>query len=77
MGLVRGVLLGPIGLVAWTAGRILEAAEREQYDEDQILSALGALNDQYDRGLIDDATFAAAEDRLIQRLEVARTRRAR
>lgn len=77
MGLVRGVLLGPIGLVAWTAGRILEAAEREQCDEDQILSALGALNDQYDRGLIDDATFAAAEDRLIERLEVARTRRAR
>lgn len=77
VGLVRGVLLGPLGLVVWTAERILEAAERELYDEDAVLSALAALNDEYDRGAIDDATFEAAEDRLMERLEAARARRIR
>lgn len=75
MGLLRGVLLGPVGLVVWTAERILEAAEQELYDPEAVLAALAALNDEYDRGLVDDETFAAAEDRLMERLEIARTRR--
>lgn len=73
MGLLRGVLLGPVGLVAWTAERIREAAEQELYDEQAVMAALAALNDDYDRGLVDDAAFAAAEDRLMERLEMART----
>lgn len=72
MGLLSGALLGPIRFVTWTAERILEVAEGELYDERAIMRELARLNDEYDRGLIDDETFAAAEDALMDRLEAAR-----
>lgn len=74
MGLVTNVLFGPAKLLAWTASQILEVAEGEWYDEHDIGSALAALNEDYDRGLIDDEGFLAAEDALMERLEVARAR---
>lgn len=75
VGLLTGVLLGPVKLVTWTADRILQAAEAELYDERAITAALARLNEEYDRGVIDDATFAAAEDDLMERLEAARAPR--
>lgn len=75
MGLLSGLVLGPVKLVTWTAERILEVAEAEQYDERAIMAELADVNDRYDRGLIDDATFEAAEDELMRRLQAARARR--
>lgn len=72
MGLVSALVLGPVKLVAWTADRILRAAEQERDDERAITSALAELNDRYDRSLIGDAEFQAAEDELMARLESAR-----
>lgn len=74
MGLVTGVLLGPVKLVTWTADRILQVAEDQLYDEQAIMASLAQLNDEYDRGLIDDEAFEAAEDELMERLETARAR---
>lgn len=74
MGLLTGVLLGPVKLVTWTADRILQVAEDQLYDEQAIMAALAQLNDEYDRGLIDDEGFETAEDELMERLETARTR---
>ncbi|MBW3561284.1 MAG: gas vesicle protein GvpG [Actinobacteria bacterium] len=75
MGLLTGALLGPVKLVTWTADRILQVAEDRFYDEQAVMAALAQLNDEYDRGLIDDEGFEAAEDELMDRLETARTRR--
>ena len=72
MGLLGTVFLGPVKLVTWTAERILEAAEAQYHDPAAIRSELARLNDEYDRGRIDDATFLAAEDELMERLDAAR-----
>ncbi|HEX2027685.1 MAG TPA: gas vesicle protein GvpG [Nitriliruptorales bacterium] len=74
MGLLSAVAFAPVRFVAWVSERILEVAESEYHDESAILAALALLNDDYDRGLVDEETFAAAEDELMQRLEIARTR---
>jgi hypothetical protein len=69
------LMMGPIGFVIWVAERVLEAAEAEQDDERTIMAELAQLNDRYDQGVIDDDTFQAHEDELMERLEAARTRR--
>lgn len=74
MGLVSTLLLGPIQGVVWIAEQVRDAAERQYYDEGAILDGLASLNDEYDRGLLDDATFSRREDELLARLAVARTR---
>lgn len=74
MGLVSNVLLGPVRLLTWTGNRILEVAEAELYDEQAIQAALVRLNQDYDRGLVDDQEFTAAEDALMERLDAARAR---
>ena len=58
--------------MTWTADQILQAAEQQRFDQRAILAALADLNDRYDRGLIDEAEFEAAEDELMERLETAR-----
>lgn len=74
MGLVTGLLLSPVRLLAWTAEQILEIAEDELHDEASIRAALVRLNEEYDEGRIDDEEFALAEDALMERLDAARTR---
>lgn len=74
MGLVSNALLGPVKLLTWTGDRILEVAEAELYDEQAIQAALVRLNHDYDRGLVDDQEFTAAEDALMERLDAARAR---
>lgn len=72
MGLVGGVLLGPVKLLAWTAQQVLDVAERELHDEASIQDGLARLNHAFDAGEIDEAEFNAAEDVLIARLMAAR-----
>lgn len=72
--MLGNVLFGPVKLLAWTANQILEVAENELYDSQAIQQALVRLNEDYDRGLVTDEEFMAAEDALMERLEVARAR---
>lgn len=74
MGLFSSLALAPVKLVTWTAEQILEVAEAELYDEQAIRDALVRINEDYDRGVIGDEEFLAAEDALMERLEAARAR---
>lgn len=74
MGLLWGVALAPVKFLAWTSERILEIAESEYYDEQAIFAELSHLNNDYDAGLVDDETFAAVEDDLMERLAAAQAR---
>lgn len=74
MAFFSSVVLAPVTFVVSTADRILRIAESEYYDEQAIFAELSQLNNDYDAGLVDDETFAAAEDQLMDRLAVARER---
>ena len=77
MGVLSGVFLAPVRLVTWTAEQVRDAAEARLYDESAIRDQLVQLNRAYDEGAIDDTTFQASEDVLMDRLEAARERRRR
>lgn len=74
MGLISGVVLGPVKLLAWTADQVREAAEAELYDEHALRARLVQLNADLDAGAITEAEFLSAEDDLMERLDVARAR---
>lgn len=77
MGLLSTALLAPVKLVTWTADQVLAAAEAELYDPGRIREALVRLNEDHDRGLVSEEEFLAAEDALMERLEIASDREAR
>lgn len=77
MGLFSSLALGPVKFVTWTAEQILEVAEAELYDDQAIRAALVRLNDDFDRGVIGEDEFLAAEDALMERLDAARARETR
>jgi hypothetical protein len=71
MGLITGLLtlpLAPVRGTAWIAERILEQAEKEFYDEGAIRAQMMEIEGARERGEIDDATAAQAEDALLERL---------
>jgi hypothetical protein len=71
MGLITGLLtlpLAPVRGVVWLAERIEEQAEGELYDESSIRAGLLELEELRERGELDEAELAQAEDALIERL---------
>jgi uncharacterized membrane protein len=74
MGLFGTVFLGPVKGVAWLAEQVQEAADQEYYDENAIRASLARLNEDYDRGRVDEESFEQREDELLERLESARAR---
>ncbi|MEU5364070.1 gas vesicle protein GvpG [Streptomyces sp. NPDC005925] len=80
MGLVSGLLLLPLAPargVVWVAERLQEAAEREVYDPGVIRAQLAALNRELEEGRIGLEEFEWEEERLLDRLYAAQTRRYR
>jgi DNA/RNA-binding domain of Phe-tRNA-synthetase-like protein len=78
MGLITGLItlpLAPVRGVVWVVEKIAEAAEAEMYDERKIHRQLNELEIALEMGEIDDQQFVAAEEELLDRLEVARARR--
>lgn len=67
-------LTAPINSVVWVAEHILNKAEYELYSPERIRQQLAELELALDLGHIDEATYNAAEDVLIDRLREARTR---
>jgi hypothetical protein len=59
---------GPIGARTWIARQIANAAMQEMLDPDRIETALLLLERKLEDGQIDEATFEAEEDRLLQEL---------
>ncbi|RVU17570.1 gas vesicle protein [Streptomyces antnestii] len=80
MGLLTQILtlpLAPVRGVGWVANRVLEAAEDEYYNPAPVHRELAELERQLLDGEIDEATFDAREDELLDRLDEIRDRRDR
>jgi hypothetical protein len=78
MGVLTNVLLGPVvgplkGLL-WLAQVLNDQAERTLYDEDGLRVALMELEQRFEGGKIDEETFEAEEQVLLERLKIARDR---
>jgi hypothetical protein len=69
-------VLGPIKGIVWIAEKVSEQAEKELYDEDKLRGQLMELELHYDLGEIDEQEYLAAEEILLERLRVARERKA-
>ncbi|PDV98538.1 gas vesicle protein GvpG [Candidatus Viridilinea mediisalina] len=67
-------LTAPIDSVVWVAEKILDQAEHELYSPERIRQKLAELELALDLGQIDEATYEAAEEVLIDRLREARAR---
>jgi Gas vesicle protein G. len=73
MGLLTTLLTlpvsGPVRGAVWTLGKVVDAAEAEFYDPAAIRRELDALEARLEAGEIDEPTFEAAEEALLDRLE--------
>jgi hypothetical protein len=78
MGILANILTfpvsGPLNTVLWLAETLLEQAENELYSPEQIRRALTELELRLDMGEIDETTYEAAEEQLLERLRIARQR---
>ena len=75
MGLISGLLtlpLAPVRGVAWVGEQVALEAERELDDETRVKRELGQLELDLELGRIDEPTFEAREDELLERLARAR-----
>lgn len=76
MGILTKLLLfpvtGPIDGTLWLAEKLLEQAEAEIYDEGKVKAALMELELRLDLGEIDEETYMAGEDQLLERLREIR-----
>ncbi|MET9725035.1 gas vesicle protein GvpG [Streptomyces zaomyceticus] len=72
MGLLTSLLtlpLAPVRGVTWVAERVLDKAEEEYYDPAPVWRELSELEARLVQGEIDEETFEAREDELLDRLE--------
>lgn len=79
MGLITGLItlpLAPVRGTIWLAEQLAEAADNELYDEKRILRELMELEMQEAEGMIAPEERQLREDDLLERLTVARQRRA-
>ncbi|MEV4941521.1 gas vesicle protein GvpG [Streptomyces zaomyceticus] len=79
MGLLTSLLtlpLAPVRGVTWVAERVLDKAEEEYYDPAPVWRELSELEARLVRGEIDEETFEAREDELLDRLEEITAHRA-
>jgi hypothetical protein len=75
MGLIVGLLtlpIAPVRGVLWITEKVAEQAEAELYDEASITRELAELDAALERGEIDEATYNAYADELLERLEIGR-----
>jgi hypothetical protein len=67
---------GPIGALQWLAQQVANAAWEQMMDPGRIQTALLALEQKLEAGLIDEAAFEAEEDKLLEELNEIRAARA-
>ncbi len=65
---------GPIKAVLWISEQIAEQAEAELYNPEKVRGKLMELELRYDMGEITEEEYLAAEDELLERLNVIRER---
>ena len=77
MGLLRSLLAlpvtGPVRGAAWAMSQVHEAADREHNDPARLYAELEALERALVAGEIDDATYEAAEEDILDRIDAIAT----
>ena len=63
---------GPVAGMKWTLTTLLNEAERRYYDLSAIRQEMAELERQFTAGQIDEQTFDAREEALLERLLEAR-----
>jgi hypothetical protein len=79
VGLITGLLtlpLAPVRGTVWLADQLAQAAEHELYDEGRIRREMRELEIMEADGLLDPEERRLREDDLLERLTIARERRA-
>jgi hypothetical protein len=80
MGLLFDLLtlpvMGPIEGVVWIAGKIVEQADREMFNEEAVRGQLMELELRLDMGEISQEQFDQVEAILLERLKMIRERKA-
>ena len=71
MFLLDDILLAPIKGVAWLAQQIQTETNRQLFDQQVIKARLAELQELYDSELISEAELRKAEEKLLERLQVA------
>ncbi len=66
----------PLKGLVWVAEKVAENAEDQLYDENRIRGQLMELELQLDLGEIDEEGYMEAEEALLDRLRIARERKA-
>jgi hypothetical protein len=69
MGLLKLLtfpISGPVSRTRWVLQTVLEEAERKYYDEAAIHHEIAELERQHRDGAIDDETFEAKEDEMLE-----------
>ena len=71
MGLIGGLLtlpLAPVRGVAWVFDQVVDEAETQLHDPGRIRAELADAEAALERGEIDEATYEALEQELLDRL---------
>ena len=74
MFLLDDILLTPVKGVAWLAQQIQKETNHQLFDPAVIKARLAELQEQFDSGLIGEAELRKAEEKLLERLQVAKLR---
>ena len=71
MFLLDDILLAPVKGVAWLAQQIQTETNRQLFDQQVIKARLAELQELYDSELISETELRKAEEKLLERLQVA------
>jgi len=74
MFLLDDILLAPVKGVAWLAQQIQQETNHQLFDPAVIKARLAEVQEQFDSGLINEAELRKAEEKLLERLQVAKLR---
>jgi cytochrome c-type biogenesis protein CcmH/NrfG len=72
MFLLDDLILAPVKGALWLAQQIQKETDRQLFDASVIKARLAELQELYDSGLISEAEFCKAEEKLLARLNAAR-----
>ena len=74
MFLLDDILLAPVKGVAWLAQQIQKETNHQLFDPAVIKARLAELQEQFDSGLMSEAELRKAEEKLLERLQIAQKR---
>jgi hypothetical protein len=74
MFLLDDLLLAPVKGILWLAEQVQKEANSQLFDAAEIKARLAEIQELYDSGMISEAEFLKAEEKLLARLNAAQER---